>query len=174
MKFLFSERFVTIFNVDQYSHYKLGHLLSLLLGNLRTMDSFWWQIWKPWHINFYILHILEYLARLNMWPCTMNLKHFHRNTLNMLLTINWQVWRKNLKSQAPPMAPLGIKTFGLGRNMCFPCHFCIRYESLLTLIFEYFWNQEGVMASSSFVDVSQEALKLGVIPSISVWRQTWL
>jgi hypothetical protein len=24
MKFLFSKQFVTIFNVDQYSHYKLG------------------------------------------------------------------------------------------------------------------------------------------------------
>lgn len=67
------------------------------------------------------------------------------------------------------MAPPRIKTFDLSRNTCFPCHFCIGYESLLTPIFEYFLNQkEGVMASLSFVDISQEALELGAIPSISI------
>jgi hypothetical protein len=96
--------------------------LSLLPWSLRTMDSFWWKIWVSWHFNFNILHILESPIRFSMWPCIMNLEHFHRNTLNTLLTKNWQVWRKNLKSWAPPMAPPIIKTLGLGRNMCSLLH----------------------------------------------------
>ncbi len=60
------------------------------------------------------------------------------------------MWRKNLKTRAPPMAPLGIKTTNPNRNMCFPCHFCIGYKSLSNPIFDYFWNQEeGALASLS-------------------------